>query len=216
VLEEPDMKKLAITQRVEYFPSHQERRDCLDQRWSQLAFALDFVPIPLPNVAPEQVADLLETIQPDAIMLSGGNSVASLDDTADDIAPERDAFEFELLRQAHKRGIPIAGVCRGMQMINIYLGGSVSPIEGHVGCRHPLVPEHLYQGSLPTEVNSSHHWGIAPNELAPPLVPIAMDENGHIEGAVHQTDRISCILWHPEREEPFRPLEIELLKGFLS
>lgn len=210
------MKKLAITQRVEYFPSHKEWRDCLDQRWFQLAFALGYCPVPLPNLPPEQVSNLLATIQPDALMLSGGNSVGSLDHTAEDIAPERDIFEFELLKQARDQNIPIAGVCRGMQMINLFLGGSVSRIKGHTGCRHPLVAEHLYQGSLPDDVNSSHNWGIAPNELAPSLVPIAMDTNGHIEGAVHQAENISCILWHPEREAPFRPLEIELLREFLG
>lgn len=210
------MKKLAITQRVVYFESQQERRDCLDQRWSQLAFALGFIPVPLPNVAPEQVAPLLDTIKPDAIMLSGGNSIASLDETADDVAPERDLFEFELLKQATDLKIPVAAVCRGMQMVNLFLGGSVSRVEGHADCRHPLVPEHLYKRRIPDEVNSSHHWGIAPNELAPSLVPIAFDENGHIEGAVHQMDPISAILWHPERETPFRSLELELLTGFLS
>jgi len=213
------MKRLGITQRVEHIERYNERRDCLDQRWSSFAFELGYIPVPLPNIPADKVSDLLDNLNLDAILLSGGNSIAltvqsATTPPATDTAPERDAFESALLDNALDHKIPLLGVCRGMQMINLYLGGTLSPINEHVAVRHPLRPlKDCYQ--LPYEVNSYHNWGIGTDNLAKELTAIALDSDGNVEAFEHQTKKLFGIMWHPERELPFNTLDIQIIKRFL-
>ena len=208
------MKRIGITQRVEIIERYHERRDCLDQRWSDLCFALECLPCPLPNTVPENVPALLDALNLDAVILSGGNSIACLDPAAPHAAPERDAFEASLIDEALKRNIPVLGVCRGMQMINLHFGGELIPVEGHVGLRHTLS---VVDGNYPLAetVNSYHDWGIAPQGLGPQLKPIAVDSDGNIEAFQHSETKIFGIMWHPEREPSFSSLDMQLIKRFL-
>lgn len=209
------MKRLGITQRVMPFPDYNERRDCLDQRWLSLAYELGFIPIPLPNITPTAAPELLDALQLDAVILSGGNSIASLDPAAPDAAPERDAFEATLIDEMLQRSIPVLGVCRGMQMINVHLGGQLSPVAGHAGSTHRLLIEPEYANLIPDSVNSFHDWTIGPGQHSPLFTPIARDHAGNIEGFEHKTKSIAGIMWHPERESPFKQQDIHLLKKFL-
>ncbi len=90
------MNRIGITQRVDVVQRYGERRDCLDQRWSDFVLQLGYIPMPLPNIASEKVAQLVEALELSAVILSGGNSIACLDTEAHDAAPERDAFENAL------------------------------------------------------------------------------------------------------------------------
>ena len=179
------MKRIGITQRVECVKSYLERRDCLDQRWSEFIWELGCIPLPLPNILPSRVPELLDELKIDALLLSGGNSIASLNLLAVDVAPERDAFEIALLNEVWVRNITTLGICRGMQMINVYLGGELIPISGHVAVRHPIIPiddNYLF----PETINSYHNWGISPEGLADELEPIAVDIEGNIEAFEHR------------------------------
>jgi N5-(cytidine 5'-diphosphoramidyl)-L-glutamine hydrolase len=210
------MKKIGISQRVELIRSYGERRDCLDQRWSSLLLSLDCVPIPLLNIEPREVPRVLDELHLDAVILSGGNSIAVLDETASDAAPERDAFEAELLDQVFARGIPILGVCRGMQMINHHLGGNLSVCAGHVATRHNLTVVPEYRSLIASPVNSYHGYGILPSDLAPSLTPIAHDDDGHVEAFVHSQKQLMGIMWHPERETPLRTEDFSLIQKALG
>lgn len=130
------MKRLGITQRVEKINDYAEQRDCLDQRWASMALQLGYLPLPLPSIAIDQVPMLLDNLKLDGVLLSGGNSIASLNPADEDSSPERDAFELALLSESFDRKIPVVGICRGMQLINVKLGGRLSPINGHVAERH--------------------------------------------------------------------------------
>jgi N5-(cytidine 5'-diphosphoramidyl)-L-glutamine hydrolase len=209
------MKRLGITQRVENIAAYSERRDCLDQRWSVLADELGYIPIPLPNIGNKSVSKLLDSLQLDAIILSGGNSITQLNPGALDVAPERDAFEIALINEASIRAIPILGVCRGMQMINLYCGGQLSTIKGHVAVRHKLNIAPEYSEYILETVNSYHNWAIKLSDLAPDLIPIARDEQGNIEAFIYKTQAMLGIMWHPERERPFKQQDIKLIKKFL-
>lgn len=209
------MRKIAITQRVENVPRYGERRDCLDQRWSLLICTMGHVPVPLPNIAPERVAELIDKLDLDGVIFSGGNSIASLNLHAPDDAPERDAFEAKLLQEALQRDIPILGVCRGMQAINKFLGGRLKSIEGHVGGTHEIIAVDDGLG-LPNRVNSYHNWAIAREGLARGLQPLAFDEEGNVE-AFRSTDKaLAGIMWHPERENPVNPLDVQFIERALS
>jgi gamma-glutamyl-gamma-aminobutyrate hydrolase PuuD len=208
------VKRLGITQRVEYVQSYEERRDCLDQRWSLLAHQLGYLTLPLANIQAEMVPLYLDDLGLDAVLLSGGNTITSLNPSADNAAPERDAFESALIREALERDIPTIAVCRGMQMINIQMGGGLSPITGHVAVRHPIVPSQT-DLRLPDTTNSYHDWSISPGDLATNLIPLAFDTDGNIEAFRHSDKSVLGIMWHPEREQPFCELDLQLIKSYI-
>ena len=207
------MKRLGITQRVENVQHYSERRDCLDQRWATLALQLGYLPLPLPNLAADQVPQLLEVLQLDGVLLSGGNSISSLEPEAGDAAPERDNFEAALLGEAIERKLPVVGVCRGMQMINVSLGGRLSRITGHVAVRHAITRA----GDLPMPgtVNSYHNWAIPRDGLAAGLTPLAFDSAGNVEAFEYTGKKLLGVMWHPEREQPVSNLDVELMKRYL-
>ena len=209
------MKLLGITQRVDTIKSYGERRDCLDQRWSDLALHLNYLPIALPNITPDKVEPMVDAIGLDAIIFSGGNTIASLDLLAADASLERDIFESELLRLALIKDIPVIGVCRGMQMINLAFGGHLTQITGHVATPHFIYSKTpTYQ--FPEMVNSYHRWGISNDGLANELEIIAIDAEGNIEAYKHQNAKLLGLMWHPERERPFNSFDIKLLTRFLE
>ena len=207
------MKILAISQRVENITQYSERRDCLDQRWTAIAHSLGFIAVPLPNLA--SPVDIINTIKPDAIILSGGNSISSLDESANDISLIRDEFEQELLFHAIENNTPVLGICRGMQLINMFFDGGVQKLSGHVSCRHHIdfvdkkIPLH------PREVNSYHNWGICKSKLSKSLISFAVSKDKTVEGFYHKNLRIAGIMWHPERESPFNKDDLNLIKKFL-
>jgi gamma-glutamyl-gamma-aminobutyrate hydrolase PuuD len=210
------MKKLGITQRVEVIHDYGERRDCLDQQWHELSRALGYLCIPLPNIPSDYVEGLLDALDLDGLVLSGGNSLSSHEPEALNSAPERDRLESALIDQSIKRNIPLAGVCRGMQAINVHFGGDLSEISGHAGTRHRVTNTGDQWTCLRGEVNSYHNWAIAPADLADDLDALTYDSTGNIEAFIHKQNRISGIMWHPERETPFVSRDLELLTKFLS
>ena len=208
------MKRIGITQRVEHIESYDESRDCLDQRWSILLLELEYIPIPLANINPNKVPSLLDALSLDGIIFSGGNSIAILDKTASDISLERDAFEVALFREAVERKINIIGVCRGMQMLNIQFGGTLSKVQEHVAVKHKI-SSLSDKYTFSEQVNSYHNWGITQENLAKGLTPLAKDSDENIEAFVNEEKKTLGIMWHPERETPFDPNDIELIKRFL-
>jgi putative glutamine amidotransferase len=135
------------------------------------------------------------------------------------IRPERDASETAVLQAALDRDLPILAICRGMQLLNVLLGGSLLQ---HL----PVVPEtepHLLQlgrfarrevrtaadselGRLLGPVASAdchHHQAL--DRIAPPLSPSAWSEDGVVEG-VELPGRRFCLAvqWHPEAGEDRR------------
>ena len=208
------MKRLGITQRVEKIHDYAEHRDCLDQRWAAMALQLGYIPLPLPNVATDQLPMLLDNLNLDGVLLSGGNSLASINPAADDASLERDRFELALLSECFDRKIPVVGVCRGMQLINVKLGGRLHPVKGHVGERHVIIQANGIP--MPEMVNSYHNWGIPSEGLASELFPLAFDKAGNVEALESSVKKILGIMWHPEREQPFNPIDIALIKRHLS
>ena len=208
------MKSIGITQRIVRFPDYSESRDCLDRRWLDLIATLNYVALPLPNISPRHVSALLDNLDLGAVIFSGGNSVTVPGVTCDDLAPERDAFEGTLLEAAFSRNLPIFGVCRGLQMINVHLGGQLRliPGHGHAGTRHGIRLLEVGDYRLPEMVNSYHDWAIPAEGLADGLLALAHDDDGNIEAFVHESMPIVGIMWHPERETPFSPLDLDLMR----
>lgn len=205
------MRRIGITQRVEVDARHTERRDCLDHQWLYLTQSLGLLGVAIPNNL-DQPRCWLETMDWDGFILSGGNDIAELPGAVNP-APERDRTEREILGLALHRQLPVLGVCRGLQMLNTHLGGSLSALSEHVACRHAVVPvPRTARFAAFREVNSFHRMAITPGDLAEELIATVHAPDGSVEAAAHRSLPWTGIMWHPERESPFMAPDLALLR----
>jgi len=191
---------IALTQRVVVDPRHGERRDALDQRWVDFLAALDMLPLVLPN-QPRSAVALMETVGPAGLVLTGGNSLACCGGDA----PERDATEHALLDHARSRGLPVLGVCRGMQFLLVRFGATLVPVSGHAGTRHGLVDGR--------QVNSYHDFAARDGG---DLLVTALADDGVVEAVQHPHESIRGIMWHPERCQSFDPADQDLFRTMFA
>jgi putative glutamine amidotransferase len=179
----------------------------------------------------------------DGLVLTGGADVdpvryGQVFAGAVDVEPERDELEAAAWGVADERGLPVLGLCRGMQEINVLLGGSlVQHVEGHVGAAyghgealmHPieLVPGTRLAAILdpegsgaPLEVNSYHHQAVVRGGFAPGLRVAATADAGGIElveGLEAPGDRfVVGVQCHPERTESTPPEFEGLWRAFVD
>lgn len=187
------MLRVVITQRVDVKPETQERRDALDQAWwdqleSILKQKLNLFPVPNQQATEEW----LEHVAPHLIVLSGGNDIGE--------AADRDALETRILQYAVRKAIPVLGVCRGMQMLNVFLGGSLSKLSNHVAVMHSVFNHEAESSLKAMTVNSFHNYGITTADLSTKLEPLFLHSDGSIEAARHRQFNWLGIMWHPERD----------------
>lgn len=194
------MKKVAITQRVSVVPEYGERRDCLDQAWPRFLAACGLMPLALPNVV-EVAKALCAGADVAGLVLTGGNDLATLGGDA----PERDATENAVLDVAESRGLPVLGVCRGMQVVQQRCAIPLRRVEGHV-TRRQLI---RVDGER-TEVNSYHRF--AAFETRPPLEVWAVADDGVVKAIRNAARSTTGIMWHPERMHPFAAADVALFR----
>jgi putative glutamine amidotransferase len=168
--------------------------------------------------SPDTILDLL-----DALVLAGGSDVdpgtygARPHPETRGSRPERDRFELALAHRALERDLPLLGICRGMQMLNVATGGT---LEQHLDeARHRHTPgafaDHevtLEPGSLAARaagaqrlvVKSHHHQGVA--ELGEGLAVSGRSlPDGLVEAVEVPNLRFALgVLWHPEEDERSR------------
>jgi len=142
---------------------------------------------------------------------------------------ERDAHELRLLRQALERDLPVLCICRGHELLNVAMGGSLMQhIESNnhrwhedgTSNWHEVVIDgsgHLsdvYGQGRTLRVNSRHHQGITSDRLAPSLRVTAHSPDGFVE-AMESVERrwVTGIQWHPERTE-MHPESLALFRAF--
>ena len=192
------MKKVVVSQRVDVWADRKERRDTVDQALTAFIARAGGLPIVAPNLIEDLglSADWLSALEPDAIVLSGGNDIGE--------AVERDRLEAALLDYAADRAIPLLGICRGMQMMAHWGGAELKTVAHHVGTRHTL------SGAIAGTVNSYHRLGLA--ALPAAFAPLAWSEDGEIEAMKHRHLPWEAWMWHPERETEFADRDIERLR----
>ncbi|MEW1684451.1 gamma-glutamyl-gamma-aminobutyrate hydrolase family protein [Streptomyces sp. T12] len=171
----------------------------------------------LPPDAPEHAEAAVARL--DGLVVAGGPDVepvrygAEPDPRTGPPARARDAWELALIRAALDRRVPLLGICRGMQLLNVALGGTlVQHIDGHAEVpgtfgRHPVkpVPGTRYADAVPeeTSVPAYHHQAV--DRLGTGLIPSAYAEDGTVE-AVERPDGhwVVGVQWHPEMGEDLR------------
>jgi putative glutamine amidotransferase len=143
--------------------------------------------------------------------------------TVTSVNPARDAMELAALEAAVRRGIPVLGICRGMQVLNVGLGGTLIqdlPSERQSGLLHeqsaPVDKEWHHAtvaegseleaifGTRELFINSFHHQAV--DALGAGLRASAWAEDGVVEGMEGSGDAWICgVQWHPERGEAQTP-----------
>ena len=182
------MKRLLITQRVDYISERNEMWEGVDISLSKLVSRMGFLPLLVSSAVVDKVSYIKE-LAPDAILLTGGSDIGS--------SKDRDKLEFALLDYAKKLNLPVFGICRGMEVLNVYQGGSLSSITGHVSTRHFISGSLFPHGR---EVNSFHNIAILPENLGLKLDILAKASDGSIEAMRHFSLPWLAVMWHPERE----------------
>ena len=209
-------KRIGITQRIIKHTRHNEVMDCLDINWAKILIAIDILPVPLPLLPSDVVVSAWKTLDLDGLILSGGNTLveyADENDAIDNLSSERDNYERALVQAALSTGTPIMGVCRGLQLLNVYYKGHLTKIKGHVGTRHPIIPENVSFGfNFRKEVNSFHEYAIKRENLGKQLISLAYDAEDNVEAIYNPEDKVFGIMWHPEREKNSLQFDCELIK----
>jgi putative glutamine amidotransferase len=152
----------------------------------------------------------------DALCLSGGEDIeparygAAADPKTETIDSARDALELGLIATARERDVPVLGICRGLQVINVAYGGSLlQHVDGHREANGPIAPHIAVAapgsklaaacGTAPFSVNARHHQAVARSGLAPGLVPTTLIDDV-VEAFEDQSQRwLVAVQWHPER-----------------
>jgi putative glutamine amidotransferase len=176
----------------------------------------------------------------DALILTGGGDLTVLSPSFEPIDSTwsldafRDIWEMTLFSTFMKWGKPILGICRGMQLINVAMGGTLwedissccpgslnhSQSKGRSSASHKVTLEDksflsLIYGQKTIEVNSGHHQAI--KDLAPMLKATGFAPDGVIEALEHQGGkRILGVQWHPEGMFSSDALAQKLFKAFLE
>ncbi len=160
----------------------------------------------------------------DALLLGGGVDVdparygrPTLDNGTVEVDAERDALDFRLFEEARRTGVPVLGICRGLQVVNVALGGTLvqdipserpSPVVHARTQAEKTRRDHrveiapgtrlaLIAGAVEASVNSRHHQAI--ETVAPGLCVSAVAPDGMPEAVESAGEPwLLAVQWHPE------------------
>lgn len=211
--------RLGITMRIVENRTYPEKRDAISSDWA--TFVTRILPsvslVPLINKA-EHVEVIMEDLRFDGVILSNGN------DWGD--AQDRDNTEKKIVEYCKINKIPVLGVCRGFQALNVLFGGSLeknlakSGKRDHVNHEHPImIIENQFKGKvekLDIIVNSYHNQGVTVDRLAVELNPFALSPDGVVEGLFHSKMALMGVQWHPERQNPSSDYNEYIIKRFFE
>lgn len=203
--------------------------DALETSYIEYFSSFGITLIPIPNNT-KYVKAYFEALRIDGIILSGGGDVQPVLYGGTLLAQgsysaERDDTEEILLTIAREQDIPVLGICRGMEFINVHFGGKIQSTADtpntleHDETRHliTLSDESLTRAvGRDVEVNSYHRMVIASSQLASSLTAFATASDHTIEGLYHPEFALAAIAWHPERETTPSAVNALLIDAFLS
>jgi len=155
------------------------------------------IPLGLPNLLLETLTSRL-----DGILFSGGGDIDpeifGMDKIPEvnNVDPDRDRVEIHLVRNAISEDLPFLGICRGIQVINVALGGT---LYTHIADQHPQPIEHTYYPVWPRD-HLPHSVQVDPNSrLAAILKNTTQDVNSlHHQGICDLASKLKATGWAPD------------------
>ncbi len=227
----PDALKIGVSPRI-FHPQpdakglHSKTLQYLEQSVAHWVMSRDVLVFMVPTVDKEgllhrsniRVADYARVL--DGLVLQGGSDVSPSTYGEEPLAPEwagdrlRDVYEIELVHEFIEAGKPVLGICRGAQLINVALGGSLhQDIPSHRSDdyekhRHEIRFEpgsglaRLYRGAEHARVSSIHHQSI--KTLGRGLRVEAWSEPDGVVEAIRANGKgyVFAVQWHPEYHPP--------------
>lgn len=215
---------------------NQRAADFVPRELVDAVLAVGGTPIGLPYLPSQRVASLLPSL--DGIILTGGPDLDPALMNEEPI-PElgrtyrpRDDFELALVRLAAAQGIPILGICRGTQLLNVALGGTVYQdlptqypgrliqhqqlTSGNLPVHHVSVQPSALQRAVGPHpfVNSRHHQAI--KVPAHGLKVVAKAADGVIEALESADAKIQGVQWHPENLWQTDPSQLAYFQAFMK
>ena len=201
------MIKIGITSNIKKY--YKGYIDFIDHYWINFfeKKKIEYKLIPNSKYLSEKILN-----QIDILILAGGNDI---------ISKKKESFirnkiEINLINKAIKKKIPILGICRGAQLLNIKFGGRISKVKNQMRTRHNI---YFYKNDIIKKnilnVNSFHNYGIKYNDFSKKLKIVATDIDQNIEMFISKKNKIIATMWHPEREKNKKIL-INLLKELLK
>lgn len=197
-------------------------RSAVNAAYVQAVLRTGGIPLILPPVIrSEHVPTVVDAL--DGVLLSGGEDIdpkyfnEAPHPKLGSVDPERDRFEFAILKEAWERRMPVLAICRGIQVVNVAFGGSLwqdIPSQRPSDIAHnPRTPRdqraHAVSltpgsraaralGGTQIEVNSFHHQSL--KDLAPGFAVTGVAPDGEIEAIESTGDApwLLAVQWHPE------------------
>ena len=226
-------------------PSHHLDNNDLSMRPTYLravsqAGALPLV-LPL-EISEEDCRQLIETV--DGVLLTGGDDIhpflygQETHQKCGEISQSRDSLELTLFSMAMEAGKPILGICRGLQLINVAMGGTLyQDIPSQLISEFPIAHKQSFPYKIPSHtveiekdtllsrilgedassiaVNSMHHQAI--KDLAPGLCACATAPDQLVEAAyAPDYPFLLGVQWHPEHLAPSQPEAAALFLAFVK
>ena len=223
--------KVAISMRQET-DKHGSDGSILEDAYVDYLQRFGIILYPVPNTI--QDVDLyLKEAGIEGVILSGGNDVdphsyGGKRKEGLSLALKRDEVEKAMIDYALKLEIPLLGICRGMQFLNVYYGGKIIDFKEN-NIAHPVGKEHHHSVEIQNEqgffgkktiikttINSYHNQGLTEKELSSALLSFAVSTEGIIEGFYHPALPIVGIQWHPERSSPDKEFNRKLVSAFVT
>jgi len=202
--------------------NHKEGTSRIADAYVNAVLKVGGTPVLIPLTTNEAILEEIIT-QIDGLILSGGGDIYSpfygeeVHPAVDDYDLERDRYDIALVKQAAERQLPILGICRGCQLINVAFGGTLiqdipsqvpKSIVNHNQEEAREVATHsirIISGSLlnkivhseQIKVNSFHHQAV--KTVAPGFAAVAWTEDGVIEAIESSEEKVILgVQWHPE------------------
>jgi len=223
--------RVAVTMSAE----HEDARypyDFLRHNYIVYLQNLGFVPVLVPNGI-QNPEDYLTSLGVEGLVLTGGGDVdparyGQENTASNEISPMRDETEFRLMQCAVDRHFPVLAICRGMQFMNVFFGGSLiqdiptqvnAALDHRTGTHSIHVLDSRIEQALGIrvwDVNTYHHQGVHTTTVAPGLDIFATTEDNIVEGILHPAYPIIGVQWHPERPSPSPEIDLQLIRSFLD
>jgi gamma-glutamyl-gamma-aminobutyrate hydrolase PuuD len=204
------MKTLVLSSKIS-IDKHKKINFNIDQDLANFLCKLNVKILPI-NLKKNKI-DLSSIKSADGLILAGGGDISKIKNNR--LNQIRDDYEIKLFNYFYKNNKPILGICRGFQLIADLYKIKLFKVDNHVRKIHRLyIKKNNYILHNVLTVNSFHKYSIKnlPNEF----INVASTNDGSIEIATHNSKKILCLMFHPERIMKSKNLILNSIKNFFK